>query len=253
MAWTPFLIRRNKPIASEDQNRLKCYIRTDNGGWNPCILGSPTDPVCNVLANCVGQVYGRFSEIYNEIMGTTGNHCFSTSVQPKNFYPNAESHGFTIGQVPRPGAVMCFDASSESTTGHIQIVEDVNEDGSVKVSWSAYNGITWGFDDHLEEIDPNDPNKRWGHLGFQGFVYNPAVVTYYPNEIKIGADGNLKYMLGDMGVQRIYVGDALYYKRQSSFCYIQLEATQSYQQFIPYGASECMKTSDGKQFLCIGS
>ena len=32
----------------------KNYMTTGAGGWNTCIVGSPTKSDANVLANCVG-------------------------------------------------------------------------------------------------------------------------------------------------------------------------------------------------------
>lgn len=55
-----FKIRTTKPEAGN-----KYYITKSNGGWSPCVKGSPTDKDCNVLANCVGYAVGRFNEIGN--------------------------------------------------------------------------------------------------------------------------------------------------------------------------------------------
>ena len=42
-------MRTSKPGAGN-----KFYNNGNNGGWSWCINGKPTDPGCNVLANCVG-------------------------------------------------------------------------------------------------------------------------------------------------------------------------------------------------------
>ena len=44
-----FAMRTSKPSAGN-----KFYNNSNNGGHSWCINGSPTDPGCNVLANCVG-------------------------------------------------------------------------------------------------------------------------------------------------------------------------------------------------------
>ena len=44
-----FTMRTSKPGAGN-----KFYITTSKGGYSWCINGNPTDPGCNVLANCVG-------------------------------------------------------------------------------------------------------------------------------------------------------------------------------------------------------
>ena len=44
-----FTIRTSKPSVGN-----KFYNNGNNGGYSWCINGKPTDPGCNVLANCVG-------------------------------------------------------------------------------------------------------------------------------------------------------------------------------------------------------
>ena len=36
----------------------KYFIRKASGGYSSCITGSPKDPQCDVLANCVGYACG---------------------------------------------------------------------------------------------------------------------------------------------------------------------------------------------------
>ena len=77
-----FVPRNQKPTASEGAEVLAYYNNSYNGGFNPCITGGGyvgTDEECNVLANCVGYVVGRFNEI-----GKWGSCKYLTSCNAKN-------------------------------------------------------------------------------------------------------------------------------------------------------------------------
>ncbi len=97
-----FTVRTSKPKAGN-----KNYIRRANGGWNTCIIGSPTDKDCNVLSNCVGYASGRFNEIYNEITGHTGSHKWDIlNCNAENFVERAVQLGLEISNVPTLGGIM---------------------------------------------------------------------------------------------------------------------------------------------------
>ena len=80
-----FTKRYSKPTASNLE-----YVRTGKGGWSRCCQGSPTDAACDSLANCVGYACGRFNEIYNEIMGTTGMKYYGLNCNAENFVERAK-------------------------------------------------------------------------------------------------------------------------------------------------------------------
>ena len=58
MASQTFTPRLSRPEAGNPY-----YNTRGNGGYSNAIKGKPTDPGCDVLANCVGYAYGRFNEI----------------------------------------------------------------------------------------------------------------------------------------------------------------------------------------------
>ena len=51
------------PRLSRPESGNPYYNTRGNGGYSDAIKGKPTDPGCDVLANCVGYACGRFNEI----------------------------------------------------------------------------------------------------------------------------------------------------------------------------------------------
>lgn len=77
------------------------------------------------------------------------------------------SDGYERGFTPRLGAVICW--SSTRSGGHVEIVEEILDNGKIKCSSSAYNGSRF----FMETLSP--PNYRRGSAyTFQGFIYNPT-------------------------------------------------------------------------------
>lgn len=122
------------------------------------------------LPNCTCYAFGRFWEIKG-------------GSRPALSWGNAEvwwgktSDGYERGQEPKLGAVICWRkgiaGNSSDGAGHVAIVEQINDDGSIITSdsgWGA-SSVFW------RTTRPNDGN--WGAGSayvFQGFIYNPAVV-----------------------------------------------------------------------------
>lgn len=175
-ATTEFTIRKSKPAAGN-----KNYIRDDNGGWNTCIKGNPTDKDCDVLANCVGYASGRFNEIYNEITGNQGHKFKTLNNNAENWIERAQAAGLEIGDTPKPGCIICWRKGqagvSSDGAGHVGIVEEVYADGSIYTSESAYKGSAF------YNVKRNNSNGRWGMgsaYALRGFIYNPAVKEIEP-------------------------------------------------------------------------
>ena len=145
----------------------KYYIRKANGGYNPCIKGSPTDKDCNVLANCVGYATGRFNEIgeYNECK-------YLGNANAENFTKFCKSQGLELGQVPKQGACMVWEGKG-TKAGHVCSVERVISGTEVLTSESGYGDkrIFW-------TKTRKKGNGNWGagtNYIFKGFIYNPAI------------------------------------------------------------------------------
>ena len=181
-----FTPRTTKPEANN-----KYYIRKAQGGYSPCILGKPTDPECNVLANCVGYVVGRFNEEIN-----AGKIKYWASMNAENFYGNAYKWNLEEGQKVKVGAVMCWEGKG-SLAGHVAIVEKIISDTEVLTSESGYNSYIF------KNVKRKKGNGNWGmssNYKFQGFVYNPEIPDPEPpkptykfkvgDKVKIIATGN---------------------------------------------------------------
>ena len=155
---------------SKPEKGNKYYIRKANGGWSPCIQGSPVDPDCNVLSNCVGYAIGRFNEI-----GGYNSCKYLVSVNAENFIQYGSS-GLEVGQAPRLGACMVWQKGptldGADGAGHVAIVEQVISDTEVMTSESAYGGKAFYTSTRKKGSD-----GKWGMGGdykFLGFIYNPA-------------------------------------------------------------------------------
>lgn len=160
-----FKARTTKP-----EKGNKYYITRAKGGYSYAIQGKPTDPDCDVLANCVGYAYGRFNEI-----GGYGYCKYLSPVDAERFIQCAG--GLEVGQTPKPGACMVWSKGSVSTDadggGHVAIVEKVVNDTQVLTSESGYGSSKYFWTQNRYKGSGN-----WG-MGsaytFLGFIYNPAV------------------------------------------------------------------------------
>lgn len=163
LAFTPRLTR---PEAGN-----KYYITKSKGGYSNAVKGNPTDSKCDVLSNCVGYAYGRFSEI-------GGYKCckYLAPVNAENFIEYAGS--CKVGQVPQPGACMVWQKGAtlkgSDGAGHVAIVEKVISSTEVVTSESGW-GCSTPF---YTKTRKKGSDGRWGQgsaYKFRGFIYNPAV------------------------------------------------------------------------------
>lgn len=166
-----FNIRTNKPGAGNKE-----YIRKSSGGWSTCVKGSPTDKVCDVLANCVGYACGRFGEIINEVLGTTGLKYASLNCNAENFIERAKSLGLEIVDYPVLGGIMVMQKgatlSGNDGAGHVFIVEDIYDSNTIYTSESGYGSSAFW------NSKRSNSNGRWGHgsaYSFRGCIVNPAI------------------------------------------------------------------------------
>ena len=119
------------------------------------------------LPNCTCYAWGRFWECGGGSRPTLG-------------LGNAEdwwgySDGYSRGTTPRLGAVLCWRkgvaGNNADGAGHVEIVEQINEDGSIITSGSAWNGFMF------RRKTRTNASGNWdgGDYIFQGFIYNPVV------------------------------------------------------------------------------
>ena len=160
-----FTPRLTKPEAGN-----KYYITKAKGGYSDAIQGKPTDPNCNVLANCVGYAYGRFNEI-----GGYGYCKYLRPVNAENFIQYAS--GLKTGQTPKLGACMVWrkgaTLANSDGAGHVAIVEKVISSTQVVTSESGY-GSSKPFWTQTRSKGSGNWGAGSGYT-FLGFIYNPAV------------------------------------------------------------------------------
>ena len=159
-------MRTSKPSAGN-----KFYITKSKGGYSQCIVGSPTDANCNVLANCVGYACGRF----NEIIGSMKYPYLNCNAE--NFIERAKNtYGLEISNVPTLGGIMVWQKGNTLNggdgAGHVAIVEKIDNANQIYTSESGYGSSAF-----WNSIRTNN-NERWG-LGsgyiFRGCIVNPAI------------------------------------------------------------------------------
>lgn len=180
------------PRLTRPESGNKYYIRKANGGYSNAILGNPTDPECNVLANCVGYAYGRFNEI-----GQYGYCKYLAPVNAENFMQYKGS--CETGMKPKLGACMVWEGKG-NLAGHVASVEKIYDDNHIITSESGY-----GASKPFWTQDRYNNNGNWG-LGdkykFLGFIYNPAV----PDEPEPPKPEPIKYNIGDrVEIKGVYI------------------------------------------------
>ena len=136
---------------------------TDEGiRGNPYWYGSNPFYVAGYgLPNCTCYAWGRFWEEagrdYRPNL-STGN--------AEDWYNHND--GYERGSQPALGAVACWADGPFSGDGHVAVVEQINPDGSIVVSESAWNAYFF----KTETLYPPSYLPASGYR-FQGFIYNP--------------------------------------------------------------------------------
>jgi peptidoglycan hydrolase-like protein with peptidoglycan-binding domain len=156
----------------------KYYIRQVTGGLNGAVAGSPTIAGANVLCNCVGYANGRFNEIINDpnLTGTAIKFKYQLVCNAENFIESAKKQGLSISSTPIEGGIMVWQKGATlgggDGAGHVAVVEEVYDDGSILTSESGYGA--WAF----KTIHRNNSNGRWGQSSaykFRGCIINPSI------------------------------------------------------------------------------
>ena len=149
------------------------WIMQSAGGKNPCIRG--WNAVGNsVLANCTGFVIGRMLSLY-------GNDAYSLPWQYNagEYYPKLNENGvWKKSSKPTLGSIGCY-LSTVGSWGHVLVVEQVNADGSIVTSESAWQGKRW----YSQTLRP--PFYTWNNsFKLQGFIYNVKGPTTSSSKIE---------------------------------------------------------------------
>lgn len=154
------------PRLTRPDNTDPRWININYGGYNRCILGSPSYGPGSVLSDCTGYAWGRWLELLN------ATDCNLSINQAAIWYLNT-GDGYARGQVPQLGAVICWDEINQGS-GHVAVVEQINYDAnnnitSIVVSESVYNGTPF----RLQTLYPGNNWHLYQGQTFQGFIYLP--------------------------------------------------------------------------------
>lgn len=156
----------------------KYYKTKSTGGLNGCIVGRPTITGVNVLCNCVGYANGRFNEIINDpdLKGIASNFKYQLTTNAENFIESAKNQGLKISDKPIQGGIMVWKKGAtlggKDGAGHVAIVEEVYDDGTILTSESGYNA--YAFRTAIRD----NTNGRWSQPSgytFRGCIINPGV------------------------------------------------------------------------------
>lgn len=114
------------------------------------------------LPNCTAYAWGRWYEI-------TGKKPTGLSTGNANdWYGHSDS--YKRGTTPQLGAILCLHGGIFSGDGHVAVVEEIHDDGSITTSSSAYNGFYFRT---FRGTVSNTYGYDYGGYTFQGFIYNP--------------------------------------------------------------------------------
>lgn len=149
-----FSPRTTQPTANDPY-----WTKTTYGGYNRCIIGSPTAWSGSVLANCTGYAWGRWLEMLNL------TDCTLSTGNAENWYNYND--GYQRGNVAKLGAICCWANGPYSGLGHVGIVEEVLGDYSFRMSNSAWDAYIFRYE-YVADC------RNWDRYDFQGFIYPPV-------------------------------------------------------------------------------
>ena len=128
------------------------------------------------LPNCTCYAWGRRAEILNKAPDlSTGNaDTFWEYNQNTNAYPS--------GQTPKLGAIICwrYTGSHSNDGGHVGVVEQINDDGTIITSNSAYGGTFF----YTQTLSPTNGYEWADYTQLQGFIYLPSGYNPEPTPVK---------------------------------------------------------------------
>lgn len=132
---------------------------------NPCWYNGNINPYYSAgygLPNCTCYAWGRWAEITGQRPTGLGLHNAETWW--------AETTGFSKGQVPKLGSIICFADGPYSGLGHVAVLEQINADGTYTFSNSGYNYKYF-------YLRTGSPANNYGYeraYRLQGFIYLPT-------------------------------------------------------------------------------
>ena len=111
------------------------------------------------MPNCTAYAFGRAYEI----LGHEPNLSWYSA---ENWYgDNIASGAYDYGQTPKVGAIACW---TYGYGGHVAVVEDIDDDGNMILSNSAWSGTNF-YLTYAHTSDSNPGGNDW--WTFQGYIY----------------------------------------------------------------------------------
>lgn len=126
-----------------------------------------------ITGQCTGYAWGRFMEI----LGDTPK----LSTANAGMWYGYTQDGYQRGQTPKLGAVACW--SKPGAAGHVAIVEEIHDDGSITLGQSGYSS-----QNRFWTGQGSPPNYYHSPYVFQGFIYNPNAGTATGTFGMVGGD-----------------------------------------------------------------
>lgn len=126
-----------------------------------------------ITGQCTGYAWGRFMEI----LGDTPK----LSTANAGMWYGYTQDGYQRGQTPKLGAVACW--SKPGAAGHVAIVEEIHDDGSITLGQSGYSS-----QNRFWTGKGSPPNYYHSPYVFQGFIYNPNAGTATGTFGMVGGD-----------------------------------------------------------------
>lgn len=148
------------------------------------------------MPNCTAYAWGRFWEI-------SGERPRLSLGDAENWWDN-DADGYERGRTAKLGAVICWAkgrvGDDSDGGGHVAIVEQINADGSILTSNSAWNSTL--FYQKLIQAD-----YELAGYTFQGFIYNPINFNADPGPVSKGdvTSGNFYLNRSQMQKNALYI------------------------------------------------
>ena len=182
---------------------MKYYsvITKSKGGYSTCIVGKPTDPNCNVLANCVGYADGAFNEEHE-----FGYEKYHLNCNAENFIERAIASGLSVYSQPMPGGIMCWQKGSLKSSdgaGHVAICTSVIDANTVKTAESGYGSTAFWT------ATRKKGNGNWGQAStykYRGCIapegYKPTPTpSVTPNVDRDKTKDQIEVLIDDLNVR----------------------------------------------------
>ena len=111
------------------------WINTAWHGNNPCIVAGSNG---SVIPNCTGYTIGRMLELYGDSALQ-----LPWRYNAGEYYLNLNENGvWKKSSKPTTFCIGCY-RSTVGSWGHVLVVEQINSDGSIVTSESAWQGSRW--------------------------------------------------------------------------------------------------------------